>query len=182
MTTKTKKAAPSLVSLEGQKLTVRGLLPLVKMNMERDGGLVPVAFLFGMVDPQSGQALPEVSMQIIALAGEMSEGAKDDFSEALRSRCRESQAVGVAFVCEAWSLDISASQKDETATALRTGRLSGHPDRKEIVIISLENREGKVTWVASVLRAPDDQPTLGEWVEAPLQAGAGRFVGLLSNL
>lgn len=99
---------------------------------------------------------------------------KDAASEALHEIFKEKRVKRFAFICEAWVVQAASAE-----TALDT-RPSKHPDRREVLMISAENREGNsLSGFFYILRPEHDKPTLSPLHMNDHDALAGRFTGML---
>ena len=85
------------------------------------------------------------------------------------------------FMDEAWIVDSTQSGVElDVAKALREG-VRNHPDRREAVMFSAENRRGEqLTAKRFILRPETGRPTLAPLViDEPFGYSEGRMVGLL---
>lgn len=149
-------------------------------------------------DPDTGLLLPNspVATRVAALPAEIdsqtgrptalgtdpfcSPAAKSAFSIVIRQLAARSDSVGLLLAYEAWLVTGTPYTPVDTSIAP-----SAHPDRQEVVLLTLQHQGGSALWQAPILRnIPDDgRPSLGAFVELPLQGltGAGQFWNLLPH-
>lgn len=97
---------------------------------------------------------------------------KDAAVDALRKIFRQRQAKRLVFICEAWTL--------LARSANEISRPSEHPDRREVVSLIAEDRDGSnlAGWYF-ILRPEHGPPTLSPLHMSDATESAGRMVGLL---
>jgi hypothetical protein len=86
------------------------------------------------------------------------------------------------FIDEAWMLDAAASGVEGIdLERVRREGVKDHPDRREIVMFSAENRRGEMlTGRRFILRPEHGKPTLSPLhIDPPYDHSEGRMVGLL---
>ena len=172
---------PDLRTLAGASRVMEHMMALAKVNMERDGELQPVAFVFTTYDPVRRRAHPPDILCVGVKGGFFTDAkSKDDFDHELRRIARETRACAVGLIAEIWSVTAAQLAPDQQAHAEEHG-LGDHPDRVEIARLTLEHIEGLKAWTAPIIRPPEhpDRPTLGEFVEEHMKWSLGRFANLL---
>lgn len=111
-----------------------------------------------------------------------SDEEKDGAILALRDFFREKNVLRFAFVCEAW---MTMLNPDETKRATATGdfpRASSHPDRREVIRITAEDRDGTVlSGQFFILRPEHGPPTLSPFHQENFEHFEGRLTGLLTT-
>jgi hypothetical protein len=173
--------APDLRTLAGASIVMEQVMALARANFERDRELIPVAFVFATFDPVRRKHHPPTVFVVGAKGGIFhNTEEKDAFDRELRRLVREHRALAVGLVAEAWSVRSAQLSVEQQAHAEKHG-LKDHPDRIEIVTITLEHTEGHRQWEAVISRpeSDPDHPTLGEFVEAAVEWNVGRFTNLL---
>lgn len=140
------------------------LIPLARANLERDGHLLPVAFIFTR-DYTGGE--------IVGCPWHDNE-EKEQAIIVLRERCRDMDACAIAMLNEAWQANIPDGKWDGTPA-------SQMPDKKEVVILYVEELDGCWRGTADITRA-NGRPTFGEIEWQPMQERASfeRFQKLLA--
>jgi hypothetical protein len=130
-----------------------GLRRRASETFDRDGYLVPVAFVFG----DRG----ERSVNIVAPEGAIADEPVGQhlLAQAVRRMARERGARAIAQVNESWLLDGAAAQ------AHRGGSIENVPERREVLVFSLETyRSGIALWVAPIERpAPPAKARAAAW-------------------
>jgi hypothetical protein len=100
---------------------------------------------------------------------------KDIASGALRQMFRAKKVKRFAFICEAWTAEVS------TMAEVREGpRPSEHPDRREVLMINAEDREGNsLSGFFYILRPEHGEATLSPLHMNDYTGMTGRFTGML---
>lgn len=102
----------------------------------------------------------------------------------LRQLFRERQVKRFVFIVEAWTAEVKPSEIVDVDKAYREysgPRASEHPDRREILMVSAEDRDGsQIMGFYYILRPEHGPPTLSPLKVQPYDATAGRMVGLLT--
>jgi len=88
------------------------------------------------------------------------QGSKTAFLTAVKRLIKEHKGVAVITVTEAWKLVGQTAEEWLADANHRPMRL--HPERLEILGVTLETRGGAQGWSAPILR-DGAEPTLGEW-------------------
>jgi hypothetical protein len=101
-----------------------------------------------------------------------------DFNAALmRALFEAADVVRYVYVDEAWTL--TSTSKEAIARASREG-LADHPDRREVLMITGEDRDaGQVMTHRDILRPKRGKAHLGPLVRDDFPQSEGRMVGLL---
>jgi hypothetical protein len=120
-------------------------------NFNRDGYLVPCVF----GEPEAGTLV----IAPIVGAGEFTSATAQAFMRTLILKGSPHAAVAV----ECWMV-----QRKVNETREWSGRLGQHPDRIEVVTISVNIRQGTVLSMAKIIREEGQPPRLGEWENSPL--------------
>lgn len=102
-----------------------------------------------------------------------SDDEKDMTVKALRLMFAEKQVKRFAFVVEAWVASVK--------TLADVTRPSEHPDRREVLMITAEDRDGSsiMGWYY-ILRPEIGPPKLSPLEQKPFDATTGRMMGLLT--
>lgn len=154
-----------------------------KTNFEKDGVIVPAAFVFGTMHPETGRDFPN-GFGVIYLTPEMdfNDRGKNVFATMVRYVAEKSKALGLIFITECWTVYYSADKDLREFQEYRDSgeSLENHPDRIEQVILSLEHKTGDRAWTCEIMR---DQAGVGKlsdsWKEMPKAIERlGRFTGL----
>ena len=100
---------------------------------------------------------------------------KDNALDAMRVIFRKHHAKRFAFITEAW-IRQAASLEDAS-----NGRVSEHEDRREVLMVSAEDRDGRALmgWFY-ILRPEHGPPKLSEFHTQPFNGQVGRMHGLLT--
>jgi len=152
-------------TLEDATKKLRPIMRAVKANIERDGYLHPVAFILSTRNPDTGAFHEGVALSVISVKGDFGQENRDQFTEQVRSFALASGALAVAFISEAWSLQkTKLSAADKQLLALEG--VEGHPDRQEVVVVTLEHLRGFRSWKAPLARVEGDV-RLGRFVAQP---------------
>lgn len=106
-------------------------------------------------------------------------GDKDEISKAIKKALKKLNTVRYVSMVEAWMLDLSKDKK--LPESVRLGApLSQHPDRREIVAINAEDKDGHtMSGMFYILRPEIGKPRLSSFREVPGSKHEGRFVNLL---
>ena len=159
---------------EAKDYVNRGIFPGAKHIMEQDGTHYPVAFVFAT--QMRGRTLSEPEVIGIPFGtGDFTEGQKEAYSNVVRAVVRETRAVGVVFISEAWWSDVSLDSAEVQE------RPSQAPNRQEVVFVSFEHRDGTAIWKAPIARWGDGA-SLGTFESVKMDLGDGRFTNLLGKL
>lgn len=104
-----------------------------------------------------------------------SDEEKDITSRALRQMFRAKKVKRFAFMVEAWTAEVS------TLAEVNEGpRPSEHPDRREVLMITAENREGNsLSGFFYILRPEHGKATLSPLHMNDYHAVVGRFTDML---
>ena len=88
------------------------------------------------------------------------------------------------YIDEAWIVDDRRNQLGLDLDEVRRTGVRNHPDRREIVMFSAENRRGEqLTAKRFILRPEIGKPTLSPLdIDKPYEHSEGRMVGLLKRL
>lgn len=147
---------------------------------DRDGRLLPVFFILATRNPQTKERFDEPSILLAFPQSFDGEDDKDATATLVRETARESDALAVMFVAEAWA--VMYDKMSEAEAKARCERLppSDDPNRIEIVQAVLDHSYGTMHWRAQILREPDKPPTLAEFQMLPSEGTIqGRFASLL---
>lgn len=154
------------------------ILAHVRDKFTVDGGIRPVSYLFGTHNPKTGA--DETSILCAPVFGSFDDEEKDIYANVLRQVAKDSQAIGILFVSEVWTLPSELVTEEEIQKC--GGRLDDHPNRQEVVYVSFEHqRNGTTFWTAPIVRE-NDAVTLGPWTEIKMGRRVGRFVDILPQL
>lgn len=146
------------------KEAIDALVPLARDNLERDGQLLPVAFIFAK-DFKGGD--------IIGCPWSNDED-KERTVALLQKRCREMDAFAIAILNEAWEAAVPGGKWDGTPA-------SKMPGRKEVVMFYVEELDGCWRGIADIVRTRG-KPTFGElkWEPMGERAECERFQKFLA--
>ena len=147
------------------------IIPGAIRNFTEHGEVVPASFVLGRRDPRTGKALDKLALAIVPLAGDK------DAVRALQQRvCDRADAVAHIYVTEGWSVTLSDDAPfDDPYEGRET--LEQHPDREEVILITLEHKDGGAMWKLPILR-DGTRPTLGPLQEdTGMAAMQGRMTG-----
>jgi hypothetical protein len=175
--------APDLRTLAGASVVMEEVMFLAKINMENDGALQPVAFIFTTFDPVRRRTHAPDILTVGVHGGHFTDAdSKAKFDQELRRLVKATRAIGVGMIAEAWTVAGAQLAPDQQTHAEAHG-LGDHPDRAEIARCTLEHVEGNRQWTAPVIRSlsDPDHPTLGKFVEDHVTGTYGRFANLLTD-
>lgn len=121
---------------------------------------------------------PDTGIPVMSADPFCSPEAKAAFSLGVRQLAAKSDSVGLLLAHEAWLVVTTPSASLDPSIMP-----SAHPDRQEVVLLTLQHHGGSALWQAPILRnMPDDgRPSLGPFEEIPLRgaSGTGQFWNLL---
>jgi hypothetical protein len=142
------------------KLTLENIRKTTQMGLKNQfdhTGKMPTA-LICFSDSQTVNVLPCLT----------DDEAKDKFAELVTLLCTAVAAKAIAFVAESWTC------KDFQA------RPSEHPDRQEVVMLSIEMRGHPAeVWMYPIIRSGTEKPKLGQPTFISSAESGGRFTHLL---
>jgi hypothetical protein len=167
----------TLHTLDGTMEYVRrGIFRAAREIMETDGVHYPLAFVLATTFRGRKLAHPE-AVAIPFGNGAFDDAGKDMFSGVLREAAKETEAVAVIVVTEAWSSSLVA----DPSGPLLVPRPSEDPNRREILNITVEHADGFVCCDAPIIR-DGDAVRLGDFTEdRDRGVSYGRFVNLLGK-
>lgn len=160
----------------GKKMFEEHALAASRDIFERRGGINPIAELMALVNPQTGKTKSGIHFSVVLAVGELMDLDKDAVSSLLRKMVSEFKADAYMFVSEAWMVTVPSSKR--LADNPEEYPLpSEHPDRKEIVQLIFEYRDGKgnSAYYADITRPSKDEAVLGPWARFPGDGTFGRF-------
>ncbi len=128
------------------KAEIDKIIPLARLNLERDGQLLPVAFIFAK-DYEDGE--------IIGCPCQNNE-EKEASVVALRKRCEELNACAIVLLNEAWEAALPSNEEWDGTPA------SKMPNRKEVVLLYVEELDGCWRGRADIDRSNKGKPAFGE--------------------
>jgi hypothetical protein len=110
---------------------------------------------------------------------------KDMTVAMLRSVFRQKHVKRFAFIVEAWTAKVTPPERITTAEQgyleYDGPRPSEHPDRREVLMITAEDRSGEsIMGMYYILRPEHGPPTLSPLEVMPFNSTAGRMMGLLT--
>lgn len=162
-----------------------GVFPAARQIMEEDGTHYPLAFILATCSPGGAPfegfdgpvAVIPFPFATVAVATGLSfdDRGREVFTRAITAVAKQTKAVGVVHVCEAWQVFRST----EGGEPLLMEMPSQAPDRQEILSVVLDHRDGSIYCHAPILR-DGDKATLGEFVCD--EDGEGQRFGRLVNL
>src|SRR4029077_5293755 len=106
---------------------------------------------------------------------------KDATTAVLTKLFREHGVVRYMFIDEAWIVEASAIAPDELQHMQQHG-LSEHPNRREIVMIHAEDKNGVQTATREIIRPAKGKARLGPLVFDDYTSMEGRWTGMLAHL
>lgn len=165
---------------EGAKEFATLMIEAARLNFEASYHLSPVVFLLITKHPKTGAKLRfpfPVTFDVHAL---MTPEGKGTLPETLRQMAEASEAVGILFITECWTLSVDPTSISEVQRWLEEhGDLEKYPGRTEAVSVHYEHRAlGEKIWQAPITRNPDGTAQLGDFEEIKANH-EGLFVGLL---
>lgn len=183
-------APQTLETLEGAESLAESLLAGMRHNFLTHGHLTPIAVVLAQRHPETLDKLPHVQPMIVGFEGEFNDQGKDGFAMHLKTFALTTDAVGVLFGSEAWSLSVEASKVGSLAEAREAlgdfnGRLEKHPQRREVLHLIFEHKAlGSKAWVAEIRREKGstevgDFESPSGWV--PAEMSTGRFTNFLPS-
>lgn len=143
------------------------------------GLLLPNSPIAARVAAASIGTDPDTGIPVMGTDPFCSPEAKAAFSLGVRQLAAKSDSVGLLLAHEAW-LVLSTPKLAALDASIAP---SAHPNRQEVVLLTLQHHDGSALWQAPILRnMPDDgRPSLGPFEEIPLRgaSGTGQFWNLL---
>lgn len=103
---------------------------------------------------------------------------KDFAVEAIKDLLKVCEAKRYAFVTEAWIVDVRNKHEIPKSHQLG-GSLANHPDRREVVMVTVEDRHQSMTRMFYILRPEHGKPVLSAAEDMDGDKSEGRFVNLL---
>lgn len=151
------------------------VLPGAVSRFERDDEVIPTSFVFATHGKDTERA-GNVVVLVASHAGE----DKDEMRATQGHLVDRFGAVGIALLCEAWV--VWSEPSDGTFFDCSVSP-SEHPDRHEVLMVTLWHRDGIYTWQAPILRSSDQPPRLGDFVKRRTETDAlhGRFTNYFRN-
>jgi hypothetical protein len=139
---------------------LRLMLPMVTLNFERDGHVMPVLFLLMHRDENTGALLEKPNLAIVPMPWTSAEEKLVLFDSA-RSLARERRASMSLLVCESWYVEDAKENIDKIrAHMAEHGTLEGYENCRERVSALLEYADTAEMWHAPISRNPT---SLGEF-------------------
>lgn len=176
-----------LTTLTGARAFANDFLSFLTQQFNESGSLGAFLVLLMTRNPETGMLLPNspvptpvsaCSVQADPDTGRPAIGpdpfsspeAKASLSVGIRQLAARSDSVGILFAHEAWMVTGTPGGAVDLSVAP-----SAHPQRQEVVLLSLQHQSGSAMWQAPILRnMPDDgHPSLGSFAEIPLHGGKG---------
>ena len=142
------------------KLTIEKIRKVTQMGIENQfahtGKMATVLTCF--TDSEAVNVMPRLT----------DNAAKDKFADLVTLLCTAEGSSAIAFIAESWLC------KDTSA------RPSEHPDRQEVVMLSIEMRgQPSEIWTYPIIRNGTEKPKLGKPTVIQSAGLAGRFTHLL---
>lgn len=141
-----------LQTWDGAQTFVTGVLKFFRENFERDGFLVPVAFLWITKNIETGTPHPEPVLIVVALDFEDKEGS----FYRLKELAVEGGAIVSVFASESRKVEAPVEEQDAVLQYMsERGTLEGHPACKELLFVTMEHRPSNKTqgWEAVIERS-----------------------------
>lgn len=123
------------------------LVPMMRHNVEADGHLSPIVFLFA-----------SDGLHMLPLIGPLCD--KDVAAQAVRDQVAKLNAWAVVHASEAWSATYDTSSLVVDLT--REPSPANHPERREIVNVLCEHRNGDAIDMTLPMLRDGERVTLGE--------------------
>lgn len=142
---------------------------------ETDGRVDMMAAVVGTLNPTNGEPLDPEEVFIVVPDALTTESHKDAFAYSVRVAAKTVGATLVATIYEAWLADVSGLPKEDAHKV----RASKQPNRKEIVLISIEGREGVTVHQALITRDENGKGTLQPFEDIGVEKVEGRLSRLL---
>ena len=157
---------------------LKAMIEDIGQTIEPDGDWMPCLHVY----TDQGAAL-------IALLMMENDKTKDMCAKIMYNIIRRTNPNAVAFVCTAWQGDPDSHghmDREEFYEAYRKGwipRPSQDPDRVEIVMVLIVDKNKNSTMlIGEIERSPDQPPKIKEWKEwADKEPGDGRFGEAIVN-
>jgi hypothetical protein len=107
---------------------------------------------------------------------------KDTAVKLVKGAFKANDVVRYCFIAEAWMVDTRGSRIDVDMEHIKREGVSRHPDRREIVAFSAENKEGQMLTGRCYILRPEHGPAKLSPLVVDDMTGVqskGRMVGLL---
>jgi len=169
----------SLLIKEGALAWVTEMQTMLKTDFETNGQLVPVFVVFAMKNPETNAMLAEPELIFLPPLPD-----KDLMAIGMRAVCEVTNAVGMLFAVESWSVQGKYDEEKKISKEIDewVGRLSEHPDAIEVVNIIFEHRAvGSMMYMARIARDDQGIPSLGPFEQMDQTRSEGRFVNILAD-
>lgn len=169
-----------LTSPEGATHLIERFKDSVATSLRMFGEYAPTALVIARKSPD-GEALNskgEYELIFVAVPKPRSVDDKDVAAWFLRELAFRTEAVGIAFATEAWTVEGKPDDAAGLQAAVeKVGGASKHPDRKEVVILMVEHRAIGAQAHLGIMRRGKEKPYISKWEVMDPQYG--RFVDLL---
>lgn len=196
MNTTEPTATPGRERAYGDLRTAEGLAEWVPFlfgrmddNLRNDGHILHMAIVLGMRNPDTGESVSNAPAQIFVVFAD-SDGAREDFAKAKDAFAEyvhgvivKTEAVGVAWIFEAWTKRTATPEEIRAFRAGESRSLKDDPERIEAGIIMLEHRGPKRSemHICPIVRDAEGNPRLDLENRISHTDGVmeGRFVGMI---
>lgn len=137
------------------------VMPMVSMHLERDGYLLPVAFMLVRRSPETGERLDKLTFTISPLPWR-NQAEKLYMTDQIKRVAKTHEAEMVILATEVWYADgLTPEQvKEADAYVRKHGSMEGFPGVKERVLIRLEYGTCAEFWEAPIERV-EGHPHVG---------------------
>jgi hypothetical protein len=133
---------------------LRIMLPMVALNFERDGHVLPVAFLLTTKDADTGEMLAHPRLAIVPMPWGTTEERLCMLANLHELALRMGTVISL-FVCEVWYAEAAENLLEVQAHLAQKGSLEGYPGCKERVSALLEYEDQAEVWNAEITRDPN---------------------------
>jgi len=107
---------------------------------------------------------------------------KDAAAAALTTLFRKQGVVRYLFIDEAWTMEYDAGIAPDELQRIQRDGVSRHPNRREIVMIYAEDKDGVQQATRDIIRPAKGKARLGPLTFADYTGFEGRWTGLLAHL
>jgi hypothetical protein len=170
----------SLFTKEGVLELADTLFESARGNFERDGHLVPVAFLLAQRDPETQKPYPRTGVLPVVVDFGPNGDHKSQAIQAVKALGEKADAFAVIWIAEAWMKTMGKEATQTDLDRMQQNGVEAEADRTECIHAILDHPQLQRMWVAPITRDSAGKPTLGSFKSADVAPGVNQFGRLAS--